>query len=117
MINLNKLFNDVLNDIVSINIPISTKIIPKIYIDEGRYDRVGACYKYKFPERYEIHLSQDVLQATEYEIKNIIAHEMLHTCYLCMPHDGAWKVYQRKMNKHLGYNIQVEYSWAEILDI
>ena len=113
---VNKLLNNVIIDALSIGIPISTKIINTIYIDEERYDRVAACYKYKFPERYEIHLSPDVLRASEYEIKNIIAHEILHTCIECMPHEGIWELYQRRMNRRLGYNIQVEYSWREILD-
>ena len=114
MVDVNKLFNSVLNDAISIGAPISNKIIPMIFIDQKRYDRVAACYKYRFPERYEIHLSEDVLNANEDDIKGIIAHEVLHTC--CMKHNGKWKLYQLKMNKYFGYNIKVEYSWNEILE-
>ena len=113
---VNELLKKVIADALSINIPISEKIANIICIDETRYDRVAACYKYKFPERYEIHLSPDVLMADEHEIKNIIAHEVLHTCASSMPHEGIWKLYQGKMNRHLGYNIQVEYSWCELLN-
>lgn len=112
--NVNELFQAVLNDVICVGAPISNKIMPIIFIDKKRYDRVGACYKYKFPERYEIHLSEDVLNAKEYEIKNIIAHEILHTC--CMEHNGNWRLYQLKLNKYFGYNIKVEYSWHEILE-
>ena len=114
MIDVNKLFNSVLNDVINIGAPISNKIIPMVFIDKERYDRVGACYRYRFPERYEIHLSEDVLDARECEIKDIIAHEILHTC--CMKHNGKWKLYQLKMNKHFGYNIKIEYSWNDILE-
>ena len=113
MHNINELFKSVLSDVINIGAPISNKIIPTIFIDKDRYDRVGACYKYKFPERYEIHLSEGVLEAKECEIKSIIAHEILHTC--CMQHNGKWKLYQIKMNTHLGYNIQIEYSWKKIM--
>ena len=113
MVNINKLFNIVLNDVINTGAPISNKIVPMIFIDQNRYDRVAACYKYNFPERYEIHLSEDVLNANENDIKGIIAHEILHTC--CMKHNGMWKLYQIKMNKYLDYNIQVEYSWQKIL--
>lgn len=114
MLDINKLFNNVLNDARAIGVPISNRIIPIIFIDKEMYDRVGACYKYHFPERYEIHLSEDVLRAKENDIKSIIAHEILHTC--CMEHKGKWKLYQIKMNKYLSYNIQVEYSWQKILN-
>lgn len=117
MIDVNKLFFNVLNDVISIGAPISTKIIPTICIDEDRYDRVGACYRYKSPERYEIHLSSDTLRADESEIKSIIAHEILHTCHLGMEHDGIWNIYRNKMNNCLGYNIQIEYSWKKIINI
>ena len=116
MIYVNKLLNNVITDALSIDIPISKKIVGTIFIDEERYDRVAACYRYKLPERYEIHLSADVLRANEYEIKNIIAHEILHTCNASMQHEGIWKLYQRKMNQRLGYDIQVKYSWCEILN-
>ena len=116
MVCVNELLNNIIVDAISIDIPVSRKIVNTIYIDEERYDRVAACYKYKFPERYEIHLSPDTLRANKNEIKNIIAHEVVHTCYASMPHDGVWELYRREMNLRLGYNIQVEYSWNEILD-
>ena len=116
MVYVNELLNNVIADALSINIPISTKIVSTVFIDEERYDRVAACYKYKFPERYEIHLSSDVLRASEYDIKNIIAHEILHTCYASMQHEGAWELYQTKMNQRLGYDIQLKYSWRKILN-
>lgn len=110
--NINKLLNDVINDAINLGIPISQKIERKVYIDEKRYDRLGACYKYYFPPIYQIHLSQDVLKANENKIKNIIAHEVLHT--ISMEHDTRWKYYKIKMNNKLGYNIETQGSWQEI---
>ena len=115
MPNLDKLLKSVVNDALSIGIPVSDKIEPTIYIDANRYDRVAACYKYPYPKKYEIHLSSDTLRATETEIKNIIAHEILHTCFLSMDHDIPWRIYQKSMNERLGYNIQVRYSWHQII--
>ena len=87
----------------------------KIYIDKKTYDRVGACYRYRFPDRYEIHLSEDTLKAKENEIKNIIAHEVLHTHFLTSEHNAIWKMYCNLMRNNLGYNIQIKYSWHKIL--
>lgn len=112
---LNLLLNNVINDATHLGIPVSDKIEPIIYIDEKRYDRVAACYKYPFPLKYEIHLSKDTLRTSEKEIKNIIAHEVLHTCFLSMNHDVPWKIYQKRMNDQLGYNIKKKYSWHKLL--
>lgn len=112
---LNKLLSNVINDAISIGIPISDKIDPNIYIDKNRYDRVAACYKYPFPIKYEIHLSKDTLRTSEFEIKNIIAHEILHTCFLSMDHEIPWEIYRKLMNDKLGYNIQVKYSWSTLI--
>lgn len=115
MVNLEQMLDDVINDAISIKIPISNKIERKIYIDKNQYDRVGACYRYWLPEKYEIHLSEDTMRVPKKEIKNIIAHEVLHTCFLTMEHNFIWEKYKCLMNNQLGYNIQVKYSWRKLL--
>ena len=115
MVNLDVLLNDVINDAINIGFPISDNLQRKIYIDYKRYDRVGACYRYRFPERYEIHLSEDTIRAKEEDIKNIIAHEVLHSYFLTMDHNCFWQMYQKLMNDKFGYNIQIKYSWHKIL--
>ena len=115
MSEINKILKCVMDDAIKIGIPISDKIDPVVYIDPKRYDRVAACYRYPFPAKYEIHLSQDTLRAEHTEIKNIIAHEVLHTCFLSMDHDFPWNVYKKSMNERLGYNIQTKYSWHQII--
>ena len=115
MINFNSLLNEVINDAIKIGFPIPKSLDRKIYFDEERYDRVGACYRYPYPEKYEIHLSKTVAKAKINEIKNIIAHEVLHTNFLTMNHGDIWSVYCNLMNTKLKYNIKVKYSWNEIL--
>ena len=115
IISMDLLLQHVINDAISIGIPVSDKIERTIYIDKKRYDRVAACYKYQFPYRYEIHLSSDTLRANRNEIKNIIAHEVLHTCLFSMDHDMPWSIYQKQMNNILGYNIKEKYSWHQII--
>ena len=113
--NLEKMLEEVIRDAKTVCIPVSDQIDPIIYIDKKRYDRVAACYKYPFPRKYEIHLSSDTLRASETEIRNIIAHEVLHTCFLSMEHDYPWKMYQKLMNEKLGYDIKIKYSWHKII--
>lgn len=116
MLELNKMLNDIINDAISIGFPVSPSLERKIHIDQNRYDRVGACYRYTtYPERYEIHLSAMTIKAKENELRNIIAHEVLHSCFLSMEHNNIWTLYKNLMNAKLGYNIQIKYSWHKIL--
>lgn len=114
--NLNHIMNDVINDAISVGFPVSIHLDRHIHIDKNTYDRVGACYRYRFPERYEIHLSEATLRARCTEIKNIIAHEVLHTHFLTMEHNLMWQMYCDLMKDKFGYNIQVKYSWHNILN-
>ena len=115
MSNLCDMLNIVINDAMDIGFPISDNLERNIYIDKKTYDRVGACYRYRFPERYEIHLSEYTLKAKENEIKNIIAHEVLHANFLTMKHNTLWKMYCERMNGKFGYDIKITYSWHEII--
>ena len=105
----------VISDAISVGFPVPDSLSRKIYIDKNTYDRVGACYRYAFPERYEIHLSEATTCAKQNEIKNIIAHEVIHANFMTMEHNCFWQMYQQRMNINLGYNIQVKYSWSKII--
>ena len=104
-----------IKEALDINIPISDQIDREIVVDNKRYDRVGACYKYIYPKkRYVIHLSSDVLKGSKYMIKSIIAHEISHKCMFCTEHGYLWSCYKNKMVNFYNYNIKVKYSWNEI---
>ena len=115
MVKLDSLLKEVINDAVCIGFPVSENLARQIVVDKKRYDRVGACYRYTYPERYEIHLSDATQRANIKEIKNIIAHEVLHANFMTMEHNIIWKMYQKRMNETFGYNIQIKYSWHKIL--
>lgn len=115
MDNLDRILKDVINDTISVGFPAPDCLERKIFIDKKTYHRVGACYRYVYPEKYEIHLSEDTLSATKYDIKNIIAHEVLHASFFTIDHNAIWKMYCDMMHAKLGYNIQVKYSWHKIL--
>jgi predicted metal-dependent hydrolase len=112
--NLEKILLEVIDDAISIGFPVSKNLERKIYIDKARYDRVGACYRYSLPERYEIHISERAKYANVKAIKSIIAHEVLHAYFLTMEHNNFWEVYRKRMNDRFGYNIKIKYSWEEI---
>lgn len=115
MCDLIKILNDVINDANHIGFPVPNSLERKVHIDKKTYDRVGACYRYRYPEKYEIHLSERTLMANKREIKNIIAHEVLHTNFLTMEHNIFWQTYCDLMCKKLGYDIKVKYYWHDII--
>lgn len=116
MSDLNSILYNVIMDAISIGFPVPDSLERKVYIDKNTYDRVGACYRYSFPERYEIHLSEATKKAKLNEVKSIMAHEVLHANFMTMEHNCFWKMYQKRMNDTFGYNIKIKYSWNEIID-
>lgn len=114
MLNLNNLLLDIILDAKHVGFPVPDNLDRKIVIDKNTYDRVGACYRYRLPERYEIHISEATKYAKLHDIKSIIAHEVLHANLMTMEHNCFWKMYQARMND-LGYDIKIKYEWSKIL--
>ncbi len=103
MNDFNILLQVVIAEALSVGIPISNNIDPNVKINSRAQTRFGCCIR--TGERYIIELTDKLLTATETACKEIIAHEILHTCYGCRNHGTRWKLYADKMNQALGYNI------------
>ena len=60
-----------------------------------------------------VHFSTEVDEA----LKNVIAHELCHTCPRSMNHGKEWKKWVNRMNEH-GYKINPQpYSKKEVKDL
>ena len=112
MVNLEKILKEVIDDARQAGIPIASNIYEKIIIDYSATKTMGMCHM--LFDRYEIHISQKVLGAKRHYIKNIIAHEVLHTCFMSMHHVYPWLEYSKIMNETYNYDIRVKYSWEDI---
>ena len=110
---IDKLLDAVIKDAKSVGFPITKYLQRKVYVDENVYDRVGMCVHYSRPYKYEIHLTEKMLFASDKKIKDVLAHEVLHSYCLTMDHGSVWQIYQEKMND-IGYNVQESYSWHEM---
>lgn len=110
--NIKELFKDVIKEAQAIKIPVPENIIGEIYINPRPKKRFGCCRKTK--SGYEIELSQFVLDAPEKKIKEILAHELLHTCMGCQDHGSIWKKFAGMMNEAYGYNIKRVNSFEEM---
>lgn len=54
----------------------------------------------------EISISTYFLNNKESDIRNTLAHEVLHACKGGMKHGNVWKSYANKFNRAYGYNIK-----------
>lgn len=102
-----------MRDAIEADIPINKTIDEKVYIDIGRNDRAGFCNWCL--QKYEIHITDKMVTSTKNHIKDILAHEILHTCFLAKTHSYPWSYYANIMNETYGYNIKEKYnSWKEV---
>ncbi len=107
------MLREVMNDAKNADIPIDETIDEKVYVDTGVTDRAGFC-NWCFT-KYEIHITDKIVNSEEKYIKDVLAHEILHTCFLGKTHDYPWLLYANIMNEKYGYHIKEKYnSWKEI---
>ena len=80
-------------------------------ISKGR--RFGrAEYTYK---GYKISINDLLLDGLHDEsLKEIVMHELLHTCKGCMNHGKQWLSYAAEVNAKLGYKVKQFYSCNEV---
>ena len=113
---LKNLFDEVVREAVSLGIPISRNIHGPV-INTRAKARFGCCKANKKtigPVSYTIEISERVLAAGEKNIKEIIAHELLHTCRGCMNHGKKWKEYAEVFRKGCGYKITRTTSYESL---
>ena len=107
MVRLEELFKEVTEEVRGVGIPVSARIVGPV-INTRAKARFGCCKAGKKtigPVSYTIEISSAVLAADEKFIKEIIAHELLHTCKGCMNHGKKWKQYTETLHAAYGYNI------------
>ena len=63
---------------------------------------------------YHIEISKVLLDTEEATIKEILAHEVLHTCPGCMNHGIGWKKHCQKMETALGYRLERTSSYEKL---
>jgi len=96
----------------SLGIPVSRRI-KKVVLNTRAKSRLGSCRREKKPlqeEFFVIELSRRLGEAEVFKIKEVIAHELLHTCPGCMNHGKKWKLYAQMMNETFGYEITRTYT-------
>jgi len=101
--NYNKLLQEVIAEAKRINIPISNNILPEVKVNTRAKNRFGCCKKKG--NSFQIEIASFMNQAKEIDIRETLAHEILHTCKDCFNHQLQWQAWAYKMNREYGYSI------------
>lgn len=97
----------------AIKIPVSEKIEPHVRLNRRARTRFGCCVRKD--GRYTIEVSAQLAeQGSEDAILQVLAHEVLHTCYGCSNHAARWKGYAQRMNTAYGYHIRRTDNYEEL---
>lgn len=89
----------------AVKIPVSQDICPQVRLNRRARTRFGCCIRRE--GRYTIELSAKLAEeGREEAVLQVLAHEVLHTCYGCSNHGARWKGYAQRMNDAYGYRIR-----------
>lgn len=110
------LLQEVIKEARKLGVPISENIDAEISINHRAKSRFACCRQTKLivGYSYTIEVSDLLFQCRERDIREILAHEVLHTCKGCQNHGVRWKAYAEKMNKRYGYHIKRTATYEEL---
>lgn len=109
---LDCILKEVIEEARELEIPVPDNISEEIIINSRPKKRFGCCRRAE--GKFKIEVSKFALNCDESKIRQIIAHEVLHTCDGCYEHGNLWKKYAAKMNDTYGYNIKRVSSFEEM---
>ena len=99
-----KLFEQCIEELKSINIDPRKNRTIETKINTRSKKRYGCCKKLS-KDRFQIEISEWVIDLNEDIIKNTIMHELIHCMPRCNNHGEYFKNYATVINEKLGYNI------------
>ena len=99
-----KLYKECIDELNSIKINVEKNRIIEIRINTRSKKRYGCCKKIS-KDKFQIEVSEWVMDLNEDIIKNTIMHELIHCMPRCSNHGEVFKNYAKIVNEKLGYNI------------
>ena len=112
---LNRILKEVIDEARDLDIPVPDNISGKVDVNGRAKKRFGCCKKSE--GMFHIEISKFLLDRLGYgnpKVREVIAHEVLHTCPECYSHGIKWKSYSIEMNRRYGYNIKRVSSFEEM---
>ena len=74
--------------------------------------RLGCCRPTE--EGYTSEISARLLPAGEKAVREVLAHEVIHTCRGCGNHGPRWQTYAGRMNRRWGYHVSRTGTWESL---
>ena len=88
------------------------RIDPHVRLNTRAVARLGCCRP--TAEGYIIEISARLLPAGEAAVREVLAHEVIHTCRGCGNHGPRWQTYAGRMNRRWGYHISRTGTWEAL---
>ncbi len=85
-----------------LSVPIPSNICPRVLYNARAKRRLGCCYDRG--GSYEIELSSSILEEPQ-KVKEVLIHELLHTCRGCHNHGKRWKQYGERVKEAWGISV------------
>ncbi len=101
---LDQLLAQVIAQAKALGIPVSPHISPRVQINRRAKTRLGCCRATQ--SGHTIEVAAVLCDAGEAAIRQVLAHEVLHTCPGCANHGPRWRGWAQRMNAAWGYRIQ-----------
>lgn len=102
---VNEKLRKCMEDVTDIGIPISKRIYPEVKIMKS-LSYAGRCVYSSRTHMYRIEIADYILEDEELT-RNVLYHELIHTCPGGNGHGYAFKEYMHKINKLLNADVQV----------
>lgn len=109
---LNKNLIQIISQAQAQGIPVPDNIFPEVNVNPRPKKRFGCCRRKDGV--FIIEISEFILECSDNAIRNVMAHEVLHTCDGCYDHGIKWKEYAGRMNRAYGYRIKRTSSFSDM---
>ncbi|MGF6376381.1 putative SprT family Zn-dependent metalloprotease [Clostridiales Family XIII bacterium PM5-7] len=103
---LQRLYQSSLQEVQRLGIKPSRRI-HGVIVNTRAKRRLGCCKRNRVHgiEGFQIEISANVMDCDEQQIKEVLIHEILHTCRGCFDHGKKWKLYAEMVSDAYGYHI------------
>ena len=101
---LDQLLAQVIAQAKAAGIPVAPRISPSVRVNRRAKTRLGCCRT--TGEGHTIEVSAVLLDAGGDAVRQVLAHEVLHTCPGCANHGPRWRHWAERMNRAYGYRIR-----------
>lgn len=99
---LDRMMEELSVELRQLGIPVSQHIFPQVQVNTRAKRRLGCCKREG--NSFRIEISHSLLPSPN-KVREVLVHELLHTCPGCGNHGKTWKRYGELAGKALGVTV------------